>query len=150
MTMRPANLQEHNWQLESGEARNGAYPHSFEIPPRDRRDSLQRGQAAKLLFELEVETGAGAVERIVERMWVLVTERVDGGYIGMLDNEPTSLEAGADVYLVKGAEIPFWPEHVIQIEEPPAAYLEERLGQPPARRWPRAAPTTSEPGDPLF
>lgn len=134
--MRRANLREHYWQLESAEARHAAHPESFRIPPRSEREQLRRGQAARLLFELEGEAETGA-ERIVERMWVIVAERVGDGYIGILDDEPASLEPGPNVYLAEGAEIPFWPEHVIDIGDPPEEWVEHRLGRDPSRRWPR-------------
>ena len=91
----------------------------------------------KLLFELEGEGEDESVERFVERMWVLVAERVGDGYIGILDSEPAVLELGPNGYLAEGAEIPFWPEHIIDIGAPPAEYVAERLGRPPTRRWPR-------------
>ncbi len=39
--------------------------------------------------------------------------------------------------LCMGAELPFLPEHVIDIGDPPAEYVEWQLGQEPERRWPR-------------
>lgn len=134
--MRPATIDRHFWQLESAEARHAAHP-QFRIPDRAERERLQRGQAAKLLFEIEGETEDGTVERVVERMWVLVAERVGDGYVGILDNQPESLDRSPDVYLTEGAEIPFWPEHVIAIDQPPPEWIAERLGRAPARRWPR-------------
>ena len=65
--MRRANLEEHYWQLQSGEARHGANPETFWIPDRSAREHLARGQAARLLFELEGESEEG-VERVVERL----------------------------------------------------------------------------------
>ena len=134
--MRAATIDRHYWQLESGEARHAASTR-FHIPDRAAREALRRGQAAKLLFEIEGETEDGTVERIVERMWVLVAERVGDGYVGILDNQPSSLDRSPDVYLTEGAEIPFWPEHVIAIAEPPPEWIASRLGRPPARTWPR-------------
>jgi hypothetical protein len=135
--VRHANIDEHRWRLESGEARHAAHPDHFRIPARADRERLRRGHAAKLLFELEAEAGDGAVERVVERMWVLVAERVGAGYIGVLDNQPAALTPGPDVYLTEGAEVPFWPEHVIEIAAPPPGWVRERLARPPTRRWPR-------------
>jgi len=134
--MRRATIDDHYWQLESGEARHLEYGDAFWIPDDGQRRQLKRGQAAKLLFQIEAERPHG-VEITVERMWVIVAERVDEGYIGILDNQPASLEPGSHVYLTEGAEIPFWPEHVIDLDEPPAEWIEHRLGQPPTRTWPR-------------
>jgi hypothetical protein len=70
-------------------------------------------------------------------MWVIVAERVDKLYVGILDNQPASIEPGAHVYLTEGAEVPFGPEHVIDITEPPPDWVQDRLDAPPTRRWPR-------------
>ncbi len=59
-------------------------------------------------------------------------------YLGMLDNQPGSIEAADDAYLVRGAEIPFGPEHVIDIATPPAEYIDEMRGASPTRTWPRS------------
>ena len=134
--MRRATLEDHYWHLESGEARHLEYGDAFWIPAAVDRQQLRRGQAAKLLFQIEAE-GADGIELTVERMWVIVAEQVGEGYIGILDNQPASLEPGPHVYLTEGAEVPFWPEHVIDLDEPPAEWIEHRLGQPPSRRWPR-------------
>jgi hypothetical protein len=134
--MRRANLKEHYWQLESAEGRASAHPETFLIPQRVARDSLTRGQAAKLLFQIEGDND-GEVERVVERMWVIVAERVGDGYIGILDQQPDSLAPAPNVYLAEGAEIPFWPEHVIEIAQPPADWVQHRLASPPTRVWPR-------------
>ena len=134
--MRRANFDEHYWQLESGEARASAYPETFLIPERAAREHLSRGQAAKLLFQIEGDND-GKVERVVERMWVIVAECVGDGYIGILDQQPDSLAQAPNVYLAEGAEIPFWPEHVIEIAQPPAEWVEHRFASPPTRVWPR-------------
>jgi hypothetical protein len=70
-------------------------------------------------------------------MWVIVSERQDGYYIGLLDNQPASFEPSDDVYLCFGAEIPFSPEHVIDIADPPQEYVAWQLSQKPERIWPR-------------
>ncbi len=58
------------WELESGEARRARYGDSFWLPPLQQRSSLQKGQAAKLLFRMEAEDEDSAVVENVERMWV--------------------------------------------------------------------------------
>lgn len=136
--MRLAALETDHWELESGEERHAGNPDSFWIPTRCEREQLQPGQAAKLLFCVEATMPDGPVEVGVERMWVFVTERVNGKYVGVLDNEPASLEADDDVYLVRGAEIPFGPEHVIDIAEPPPEYVEAMRAVLPTRTWQRS------------
>lgn len=134
--MRLARLETDFWELRSGEDAHAKNPDTFWIPPREKRWSLNRGQAAKLIFDIE---GYEENELVVqgERMWVIIAERVGDLYIGILDNQPACLERSADVYLTMGAEIPFGPEHVIDILDPPAGPVAWQLGQPPERRWPR-------------
>ncbi len=69
-------------------------------------------------------------------MWVIVADQIGDAYIGILDAQP-SFDPSEDVYLRFGAEIPFRPEHVIEIAQPPRKYVEWQLGQPPERVWPR-------------
>ncbi len=58
-------------------------------------------------------------------------------YIGILDNIPATFDPSDSTYLCFGAEIPFGPEHVIDIGDPPADYVEWQLRQKPERVWPR-------------
>ena len=87
------------------------------------------------MFDIETVDDAGRVDVQGERMWVLVRERRGHVYLGVLDNEPACVEPDDDGSLHRGAEVPFAAEHVIDIAEPPTAYLEERLRDPPSRRW---------------
>ena len=135
--MRLASFERDSWQLRSGEESHRAHPDRFWIPPLEQRQSLRRGQAAKLIFDIEAEEENGTVSVQGERMWVVVAEKVGDIYLGILDNQPACLERSDDVYLRFGAEVPFRAEHVIDIGDPPPEYVEWQLGQPPERRWPR-------------
>ena len=135
--MRLPDLQTHFWELRSAEESHRLHPDTFEIPTREARESLRRGQAAKLIFDIEVDD-AGKIVVGGERMWVIVAEKVGDTYIGILDNEPATVEPGEGVYLCFGAEVPFRAEHVAGIGDPPTDYVEWQLGQVPERRWPRA------------
>jgi len=135
--MRFATLERDFWQLRSGEESHQQHPDSFWLPPLAARQNLQRGQAARLIFDLEGEEEDGSVGVQGERMWVIVAERVGDAYIGILDNQPACLERADNIYLQFGAEVPFRAEHVIDIDQPPAEYVEWQLGQPPDRVWPR-------------
>lgn len=135
--MRLPDLKTDSWALRSGEAAHRANPETFWIPPSEQRHGLQRGQAARLIFDIQVEEDGRAVVQ-GERMWVIVAERCGEGYIGILDNQPASFEPGEDVYLCYGAEVPFLPEHVIDIARPPSEYVEWQLSQEAERRWPRS------------
>ena len=68
-------------------------------------------------------------------MWVIVVEKIDDTYFGVLNSQPVSIEHGEDVYLCFGAEVPFKAEHIIEIDAPPAKYAEWQLGQKPEREW---------------
>jgi hypothetical protein len=135
--MRLASLDRDFWQLRSAEQSLHEHPTSFRIPPLERRQDLRRGQAARLIFDIEGRNEDGEIEVQGERMWVIVAERCGDVYIGILDNQPASIEPSEDVYLCFGAEVPFFPEHVLDVGEPPVEYVEWQLGQPPARQWPR-------------
>jgi hypothetical protein len=134
--MRMPSLDRDFWELRSGEEAHRLNPKTFWIPSADERQNLRRGQAARLIFDIQVELDGDPVVQ-GERMWVIVSERVGETYIGILDNKPASFEPADDVYLCFGAEIPFRAEHVIDIGDPPADYVEWQLGQVPERRWPR-------------
>jgi hypothetical protein len=98
---------------------------------------LRRGQAAKLIFDIETEDESGKAVLTGERMWVIVAERIGDQFIGILDSQPACMMPNDTAYLRFGAEIPFAPEHVIEIAEPPSSYVEWQLSQPPERNWPR-------------
>jgi len=134
--MRFASFDPDFFQLRSAEEDHRQHPDTFHIPDPAARSSLRRGQAAKLIFEIEGEGEDGEIEILGERMWVIVSEAFGGHYIGILDNDPM-VEPADDVYLCRGAEIPFGPEHVIAIGDPPSDYYETRLSAPPTRVWPR-------------
>ncbi len=93
--------------LDDGEALNREHPDTFWIPSRNERGNLLPGELVKLIFRISL----GAEER-VERMWVIVKERLDSGYVGELDNDPH-----CTTDLRSGAKVEFQPEHVIQIYE---------------------------------
>ena len=135
--MRFPNLETDSWQLRSGEAVNASHPKTFWIPLRADRESLCVGQGVKLVFDIEATDESGASTVDTERMWVIVTEVCEGYYMGVLENEPASIEVTDEVYLCRGAEIPFRPEHVVDIQDPPHDYAEEQVSRRAARTWPR-------------
>jgi hypothetical protein len=134
--MRLPELSRDYWQLLSAEAANAAHPDTFLIPPRAARVTLARGSAAQLMFDIEGIDEEGQVQSGVERMWVIVAEKVADVYVGILDNQPACLEPSDSTYLCFGAEIPFRAEHVINIHVPPKDYADWQLSQPPERVWP--------------
>lgn len=135
--MRLATFARDFWQLRSGELSHREHPETFWIPPLEHRKSLKRGQSARLIFDIEGEDDDGNPEVQGERMWVTISEQIGDYYIGILENQPACFDPREDFYLRMGAEIPFSAEHVIDIADPPADYVEWQLGQEPERRWPR-------------
>src|SRR5262245_42489366 len=135
--MRFPSLKEDYWELRSGEEAHRANPDKFWLPPLAERAALKKGQAAKLIFDQEGVEEDGSVVIMGERMWVIISEVHNDYYIGILDNSPALFEPAANVYLCFGAEVPFRPEHVIDIADPPSEYVEWQLSQTPERNWPR-------------
>lgn len=136
--MRLASIATDFWELRSAEESHASSPERFWIPEASVRGSLQPGQGAKLIFDVETnDPESGSIQVGGERMWVIVAERIGSLYVGVLDNEPATIEPDDQVYLVEGAEIPFGPEHVVDVGQPPPEYSEWRLQQPRSRTWPR-------------
>jgi hypothetical protein len=132
--MRLASFENDYWQLRSGEKSHEANPDSFWIPVLTERQHLTRGQAARLIFDIETDD-EGRIEVGGERMWVIVSEKIGDTYIGILDNQPACIDPDDNFYLGFGAEIPFKAEHVIDIDTPPQDYAEQVLSQAPEQRW---------------
>ncbi len=135
-TMRQPTIKTDYWELRSAEESHAKYGDDFWIPALEDRQAVARGQAVRLIFDIETDN-EGKAEVGGERMWVIVSEKVDDTYIGILDNQPACLDPDADFYLGFGVEIPFKAEHIISIDQPPQDYVEEVLGEAPARNWPR-------------
>ena len=112
--MRAPDIAIDGWCLDDAEARQAANPGRFEIPPPFVREGLWVGDFAQLIFRIAVDDDEDPEE--FERMWVIVREvRDDGGYIGILDNEPGSIEENEDFW--RGVDLPFEPRHVIDAKE---------------------------------
>lgn len=137
MTPEPrlASFDVDGWELRSAEVARNQHPDTFLLPPISERRQLERGKAAKLIFDIFF---ADEAEPFIqgERMWVIVARRIGNAYIGILDSPPASVEPGAMSYLQFGAEIPFLAEHVIDIADPPAEYVTWQLSQQPEYLWP--------------
>jgi len=134
--MRLANRKDDFWELRSVEEAHRQHPDTFWIPPLEERQNLKRGQAVKLIFDIEFDND-GDVIVASERMWVTVAERIGSYYIGILNNQPASFEPSDDIYLCFGAEIPFAPEHIADIVDSLNEYSDWQLNQKPERIWPR-------------
>jgi hypothetical protein len=112
-------------------------PENFWIPPLSERENLKVGDAAKLIFDIEGEDENGNIEIQGERMWVIIREKVNDIYIGILDSPPTCIDPESDFYLWPGSEIPFKAEHVIEIDTPPEEYRDLLIHSEPEKTWPR-------------
>jgi hypothetical protein len=126
MNPKLATFEENYWELRSAEESNRENPDKFWIPDLEIRLNLKRGNAAKLIFDFE---GYGEDEQIEiggERMWVIVKEKIDDFYLGILDNQPVGIDEG---FLDKNSEIYFKAEHITDIGYPPKEFLEERFGK---------------------
>jgi hypothetical protein len=138
IVLRLANFKEDYWELRIGEKSHSEHPKTFWIPELSDRQSLKRGDAAKLIFDIECEDENGNITIEGERIYVIVSEVLGNKYIGILDSQPKCIDKDQDgVYLGFGVEIPFSSEHVIDIDRPPEDYIEWQLDEPPERIWPR-------------
>lgn len=105
-------IDKDGWELDDGEEINRDTPSTFWIPPSEQRNNLLPGQIVKLIFRIKTINENKVKEFHVERMWVIVQERLDNVYRGILDNDPyctDDIRAGLQVY--------FEPRHVINIHE---------------------------------
>lgn len=108
--MRAPDLKKDGWCLFDGEEIHREAPKTFPIPDLEVRQILKPGDFAKLIFTISVE---GNEHGEVERMWVIVRERIPGGYFGLLDNEPNSISENGEFWL--GSELPFEYRHIIDV-----------------------------------
>ena len=118
-------IEKDGWTLLSAEERSIAAPDMFSIPTPNMRGSLQPGDAAKLLFDIETRINGKVVDRGSERMWVLVRSKSADGYVGVLDNDPGVAD---NLNLRAGDVIVFGSKHVCDISTPPRDYIIEKYG----------------------
>ncbi|WP_163266411.1 DUF2314 domain-containing protein [Chelativorans alearense] len=131
--MREPDFDLDGWCLDDGEEYHRAAPDTFWIPDRVAREGLQPGDLAKLIFRISVGDPEAPVA--VERMWVLVRERIPGGYLGILDNDPVAIEENEEFW--SGIELPFAAHHVVNINERNENTI-ALAAQEPKRHWPKS------------
>lgn len=127
--MREPSLDLDGWCLDDAEQRRASAPDTFVIPGKKLRSGLGRGALAQLLFMITVEDGE---EPECEAMWVVVRRRFPGGYLGVLDNDPTCIEKNHELW--SGSEIPFEPRHIIDAR-PPTPASPALAARTPRRPW---------------
>ena len=120
------SIEKLGWELVSAVERNEVSPDTFIIPSETIRSSLKRGDAAKILFDIETKEDGIVVDRGVDRMWVIVTSVTVTGYIGVLDSNPGYAE---NLKLAQGDLIEFGADHVCEIDTPPTEYLLKEYAQ---------------------
>jgi hypothetical protein len=125
MTPTLATIERDGWTLLSAEERHARHPETFRIPGRRERESLSPGDAAQLLFDIELRQAGHVVDRGVDRMWVIVKGRVGHFYSGILDSDPGHADG---LSLRPGSVVVFAPEHVIAIGRPPDGYVRAKYG----------------------
>lgn len=126
-------IENDGWRLLNAEDRHQESPERFHIPDERIRSALVVGDFAKLLFSIGT-TGEQGDQEIVERMWVVVSERTEGRYLGLLDNDPEGIPKNDRLW--SGVELPFGPEHVIDVQAGDAESIALSKVEP-LRRWPR-------------
>ena len=130
--MREPDFETDGWSLEDGEQRHREASDTFWLPELNDRQSLEPGDLVKLIFRISVDNEDEPVA--VERMWVIVRERVGNQYLGILDNDPRAI--GENEELWSGVELPFSPRHVIDIDRRNPAEGSEPVPLP-GRFWDR-------------
>lgn len=99
-----------HYELDNAEEIHREHPDSYWIPEKEVRESLKPGEVVKLVFRMEETKGSDDVS--VERMWVEITNKHQGIYEGILDNDPSGSEC------VKGGQtVYFQPFHIIDVYE---------------------------------
>jgi hypothetical protein len=93
------------YKLDSGVDAQAESPETFRIPSANDRESLGRGDFAKLIFRF-----SDGSREFVERMWVIVEAVGPEGYAGILDNNPYNTDE-----IRAGGRVKFTPAHIIQI-----------------------------------
>jgi hypothetical protein len=130
--MREPDFDSDGWCLDDGEEINRHAPDTFWIPPLEEREALKPGDLVKLIFRISVDNEEEPVA--VERMWVLVREKIGDRYFGILDNDPYSIEENDELW--NGVELPFSARHVIDIQ-PGDEATAASASEAPRRQWPR-------------
>lgn len=109
--MREPDFERDGWRLNSGEERQREAPDTFWIPKREHREALYPGDFAKLMFRIALDDRDDPVS--VEIMRVIVRERADWVYFGLLDNEPDTIDENDALWV--GTEVQFRAEHIIDL-----------------------------------
>ena len=117
------------------------------------RKALKRGEGVLLIVQIQPtpDEMAPGMQGRIQRMWVAVSERCGDYYIGILNTHPSGSYASRDFYLSPGAEIPFLPQHIVDINHPPFGFdIKKVLQTDPRRLWSRDDRGLPSIGDPIL
>lgn len=78
------------YHLENSVKKNMELPRIFLIPNREEIENLDAGDLVRLIFVMETPLNNGCR---AERMWVRITDKQNGVFKGVLDNEPCYLKS---------------------------------------------------------
>jgi hypothetical protein len=94
-----------SWRLDDAETIAAAAKYTFYKPSRYVLDKLEVGNLVKLIFAFD---NTEPQQPNAERMWVIITEKSNGKFVGTLDNEPYFIKD-----LNPGDTIEFEEKHII-------------------------------------
>lgn len=123
------------------------------IPYATDQKTLKRGEGVLLIFQIQPtpDEMAPGMQGRIQRMWVAVSERCGEYYVGILNTHPSGSYANRDFYLSPGAEIPFLPQHIVDINRPPFGFdVKKILQTDPRRLWSRDNLVQRSMGDPVL
>jgi hypothetical protein len=97
------------WEIDDAELRHRNAPDMYPIPPLAERTDVRVGERVELYFVFRGRDQHGLYIQS-ERLRVTVRDASPSGYVGTLDNPPTSSSV-----LRKGATVSFEPRHIAAI-----------------------------------
>ena len=108
--LRLANIKTDSWELEDGEEKKRNNPSTFFIPSLESRQNLKPEDKAKMYFRIRTVNDQDEEEDNVEGLWIIVTNKVDDFYKGIIDNGPECTDE-----MKVGMEVVFEARHVVQV-----------------------------------
>ena len=108
--MNLSTFEKDHYVLDECEERHEESPDNFYLPELSKRQNLEVGDLVKLIFRMEEKSEPKSL--VVERMWVIVKDKIEEYFIGELDNDPYG-----NVFLSSKDQVVFQAKHVIQIYE---------------------------------
>ena len=104
------SIEKDGYHLLNGMQIHTDNPSTFLIPSDEQKDKLKSGNLVKLIFEIRTVNAKKKKELHGERMWVIILDRDEEQFLGILDNQPyctDSIKPGLMVY--------FGSQHIVDI-----------------------------------